>query len=71
MPVLLLSLGVRGLRELRTELFGLKLHIAAELSLSSATDAEVATNLLKQMRLTILEISAYGAFDRSNCHDAI
>ncbi|WP_159146140.1 transposase, partial [Klebsiella pneumoniae] len=45
--------------------------IAAELSLSSVTDAEVLPNLLKQTRRKILEISGDGAYDTRGCHAAI
>lgn len=45
--------------------------IAAELSLSTVTDAEVLPNLLKQTRRKILEISGDGAYDTRNCHKAI
>ncbi len=45
--------------------------VAAELSLSNATDVEVIPNLLKQTRRTIIEISGDGAYDTRNCHDAI
>lgn len=45
--------------------------IAAELSLSTVTDAEVLPNLLKQVRRKILEISGDGAYDTRNCHKAI
>lgn len=48
-----------------------KLHIAADLSLSNVTDAEVLPNLLKQTRRKIIEISGDGAYDIRNCHDAI
>ncbi len=62
-------------------LMGGKLHIAvdtstheivaAELSLSNVTDAEVLPNLLKQTRRKIIEISGDGAHGTTNCHDAI
>ncbi len=42
--------------------------IAAELSLSSVTDAEVLPNLLKQTRRKILEISGHKRLPRSNPH---
>ncbi|EJE8676207.1 IS5 family transposase [Vibrio parahaemolyticus] len=45
--------------------------VAAELSLSNVTDAEVLPNLLKQTRRKIIEISGDGAYDTRNCHDAI
>lgn len=45
--------------------------IAAELTLSGVTDAEVLPNLLKQIRLTIKEISGDGAYDTRECHRAI
>ncbi|HFG1721951.1 TPA: IS5 family transposase, partial [Vibrio cholerae] len=45
--------------------------IAAELSLSSVTDAEVLPNLLKQTRRKILEISGDGTYDTRGCHAAI
>ncbi|MCA3895970.1 IS5 family transposase [Vibrio vulnificus] len=45
--------------------------IAAELSLSTVTDAEVLPNLLKQTRRKILEISGDGAYDTRDCHKAI
>ena len=45
--------------------------IAAELSLSTVTDAEVLPNLLKQTRRKILEISGDGAYDTRDCHNAI
>ncbi|MCX8839837.1 IS5 family transposase [Vibrio parahaemolyticus] len=45
--------------------------VAAELSLSNVTDAEVLPNLLKQTRRRIIEISGDGAYDTRNCHDAI
>lgn len=45
--------------------------IAAELSLSTVTDAEVLPNLLKQTRRKILEISGDGAYDTRDCHAAI
>jgi hypothetical protein len=45
--------------------------VAAELSLSNVTDAEVLPNLLKQTRRKISEISGDGAYDTRNCHDAI
>lgn len=45
--------------------------IAAELSLSTVTDAEVMPNLLKQTRRKILEISGDGAYDTRDCHNAI
>ncbi len=45
--------------------------VAAELSLSNVTDAEVLSSLLKQTRRRILEISGDGANDTRNCHDAI
>ncbi|MCV5275034.1 transposase, partial [Escherichia coli] len=37
--------------------------VAAELSLSNVTDAEVLPNLLKQTRRKIIEISGDGAYD--------
>ncbi len=37
--------------------------VAAELSLSNVTDAEVLPNLLKQTRRRIIEISGDGAYD--------
>ncbi|NMU30495.1 transposase, partial [Vibrio parahaemolyticus] len=45
--------------------------VAAELSLSNVTDAEVLPNLLKQTRRKIIEISCDGAYDTRNCHDSI
>ena len=45
--------------------------IAAELTLSCVTDAEVLPNLLKQTRRTINEISGDGAYDTRECHKAI
>ncbi|ENM5915968.1 IS5 family transposase [Vibrio mimicus] len=45
--------------------------IAAELSLSTVSDAEVLPNLLKQTRRKILEISGDGAYDTRDCHAAI
>ncbi len=45
--------------------------IAAELTLSGVTDAEVLPNLLKQTRRSIKEISGDGAYDTRDCHRAI
>ncbi len=45
--------------------------VAAELSLSNVSDAEVLPNLLKQTRRKIIEISGDGAYDTRHCHDAI
>ncbi|HDZ3695600.1 TPA: IS5 family transposase [Vibrio cholerae] len=45
--------------------------VAAELSLSNVTDTEVFSNLLKQTRQRIIEISGDGAYDTRDCHDAI
>ncbi|EGQ8204260.1 IS5 family transposase [Vibrio cholerae] len=45
--------------------------VAAELSLSNVTDAEVLPNLLKQTRRRIIEISGDGAYDTKDCHEAI
>jgi len=45
--------------------------VAAELSLSNVTDAEVLPNLLKQTRRKIIEVSGDGAYDTRHCHDAI
>ncbi len=45
--------------------------IAAELSLSNVTDAEVLPNLLKQIGRKTIEISRDGAYDTRDCHDAI
>ncbi|MGR5069127.1 MULTISPECIES: IS5 family transposase [Vibrio] len=45
--------------------------IAAELSLSTVTDAEVLPNLLKQTGRRIIEISGDGAYDTRDCHAAI
>ncbi len=45
--------------------------VAAELSLSNVTDAEVLPNLLKQTRRRIIEISGDGAYDTRDCYDAI
>ncbi|EGQ9378724.1 IS5 family transposase, partial [Vibrio parahaemolyticus] len=45
--------------------------VAAELSLSNITDAEVLLNLLKQTRRRVIEISGDGAYDTRDCHDAI
>lgn len=44
--------------------------VAAELSLSNVTDAEVFPNLLKQTRLKIIEISGDGAYDIRNTDKA-
>ncbi|MBO0211690.1 IS5 family transposase, partial [Vibrio sp. Vb0877] len=45
--------------------------IAAELTLSGVTDAEVLPNLLKQTRRSIKEISGDGAYDTRKCHRVI
>lgn len=45
--------------------------IVAELSLSTLTDGEVLLNLLKQIRLSILEVSGDGPYDMRACHAAI
>lgn len=45
--------------------------IAAELTLSGVTDAEVLPNLLKQTSRAIKEISGDGAYDTRECHRAI
>lgn len=45
--------------------------IAAELSLSNVTDAEVLPNLLKQTRRKIVEISGDGAYDTKAFYEAI
>ncbi|GAL31112.1 mobile element protein [Vibrio variabilis] len=45
--------------------------IAAELTLSGVTDAELLPNLLKQTRRTIKEISGDGVCDTRECHRAI
>ena len=45
--------------------------IAAELSLSNVTDAEVLPNLLKQTHRKIIKISGDGTYDTRDCHDAI
>ncbi|MCV5804440.1 transposase, partial [Escherichia coli] len=45
--------------------------VAAELSLSNVTDVEVFSNLLKQTRRRIIEISGDCAYDTRDCHDAI
>ncbi|EMK3326158.1 IS5 family transposase, partial [Vibrio vulnificus] len=45
--------------------------IAAELTLSGVSDAEVLPSLLKQTRRTIKEISGDGAYDTRECHRAI
>jgi len=45
--------------------------IAAELTLSGVTDAEVLPNLLKQTRRSVKEISGEGAYDTRECHRAI
>lgn len=45
--------------------------VAAELSLSNVTDAEVLPYLLKQTRRRIIEISGDGAYDTRDCHEAI
>lgn len=45
--------------------------IAAELSLSTVTDAEVLPNLLEQTRRKILEISGDGAYDTRDYHAGI
>lgn len=45
--------------------------VAAELSLSSVTDAEVLPTLLKQTYRKIIEISADGAYDTRDCYNAI
>jgi hypothetical protein len=42
--------------------------VAAELSLSNFTDAEVFPNLLNQTRRKIIEISGDGAYDTRHCH---
>ncbi len=42
--------------------------VAAELSLSNVTDAEVLPNLLKQTRRKITEISGDGAYDTRHCY---
>ncbi|OEF90819.1 hypothetical protein A1QY_03215 [Vibrio anguillarum] len=45
--------------------------IAAELTLSGVTDAEVLPNRLKQTRRAIKEISGDGAYDTRECHRVI
>lgn len=45
--------------------------IAAELSLSTVTDAEVLPNLLRHTRRKILEISSDGAYGTTDCHKTI
>ena len=45
--------------------------IAAELSLSGVTDAEVMPNLLKQTHRKIRNISGDGAYDTKACHEAV
>lgn len=45
--------------------------VAAALSLSNVTDAEVLPNLLKQTRRRIIEISGDGAYDTRDCQDTI
>lgn len=45
--------------------------IAAELTLSGVTDAEVLPSLLKQTRRTVKVISGDGAYDTRDCHRAI
>ncbi len=45
--------------------------VAAELSLSNVTDAEVLPSLPKQTRRRILEISGDSAYDTRHYHDAI
>ncbi|EEX30854.1 transposase [Vibrio coralliilyticus ATCC BAA-450] len=45
--------------------------VAAELSLSNVTDAEVLPTLLKQTYRKIIEISAGGAYDTRDCYNAI
>jgi hypothetical protein len=45
--------------------------IAAELTISGVTDAEVLPNLLKKTRRTIKEISGYEAYDTRESHRAI
>ena len=45
--------------------------VAAELSLSNVTDAEVILNLLKQTRRKIIEKSGDGSYDTRNCHNGI
>ncbi|EGQ9289988.1 IS5 family transposase, partial [Vibrio parahaemolyticus] len=45
--------------------------VAAELSFSNVTDAEVLPNLLKQTRRKIIEVSGDGAYDTRSCHEAI
>jgi len=45
--------------------------IAAELTLSGVTDAELLPNLLKQTPRTISEILGDGAYDARECHRAI
>ncbi|KFD80374.1 transposase [Vibrio paracholerae] len=45
--------------------------VAAELSLSNVTDAEVLPNFLKQTRRRIIEISGDSADDTRDCHAAI
>lgn len=44
--------------------------IAAELSLSTVTDAEVLPNLFKQTRRKAFEISSDGAYDTRGCRTA-
>lgn len=45
--------------------------IAAELSLSNLTDAEVILNLLKQTYRKISNISGDSAYDSRECHEVI
>jgi len=45
--------------------------IAAELSLSGVTDAEVMPNLLKQTHRKIRNISGNAAYDTKACHEAV
>ncbi len=45
--------------------------IVAELSLSNVNNTEVFSNLLKQTRRRIIEISGDGAYGTRGCHDAI
>lgn len=45
--------------------------VAAALSLSNVTDAELLPNLLKQTRRRIIEIPGDGAYDTGGCKDTI
>lgn len=60
--------GVNSTVELDTDTHEI---IAAELTLSGVTYAEVIPNLLKQTRRTINEIWGDGAYDTRECHRSI